>query len=122
MTPFLSGEKGIEHAEQLINSRSGRIHLFPVVPDGATVAFRGMQARGGFEVSAECVAGRATYVRVEARRSVTCRVMNPWPGSGAGVREEATGRLVAHDLDAGNGECIVFSARAEEEYLIERVA
>ena len=76
---LLAQEKGFQ-PEQLLNSRSGRIHLFPAVPDNAKVAFRDMQARGGFEVSAECVAGRVTCVQLHARRNVACRLMNPWPG------------------------------------------
>ena len=65
--------------DRLINSRSGKIHLFPCVPDGSTLAFKRMQARCGFEVSAELVDGKITYVLIEARRNVNCRIWNPWP-------------------------------------------
>ncbi len=50
---LLGDKKGIE-VENLINSRSGRIHLFPGIPDSATVGFKALQARGGFEVTSEC--------------------------------------------------------------------
>lgn len=85
--------------EQLINSRSGRIHLFPAVPEKATVAFREMQARGGFAVSAECVRGRATYVEIKARRDGVCRLMNPWPGKPVTIRETGTGAAVSCKID-----------------------
>ena len=116
--PLLAAEKGFS-AEQLINSRSGRIHLFPALPpDGATVAFRGMQARGGFEVSAECIEGQVTFVRLNSRRDTICRLMNPWPGSAVSVQEAPTGDVVAHDLDKENGECVVFQAAQNRSYLV----
>lgn len=65
--------------DRLINSRSGKIHLFPCVPDGATLAFKRMQARGGFLVSAELADGEIAYVLIESRRNVNCRIWNPWP-------------------------------------------
>ena len=110
IAPLLAAEKGIK-PEQLINSRSGRIHLFPAIPEGATVAFRDMQARGGFEVSAECVEGGITYVAIRARRNGTCRLMNPWPGSRVKVIEQATGQEIPHELDTRNGECVTFAAK-----------
>ena len=114
---LLAAEKGIT-SEQLINSRSGRIHLFPAVPDNATVGFRDMQARDGFEVSAECVEGKVTYVRIHSRRNITCQVMNPWPGKPVEARTEATQRKVSHTIDTHNGECIVFQAKKGEVYII----
>ena len=114
---LLAAENGTE-PEQLINSRSGRIHLFPAVPDGATIAFRDMQARGGFEVSAECVEGEVTFVRLHSRRNLTCQLMNPWPGRALLVREEATNRPVRHELDTANGECVLFSAKAGYRYSV----
>lgn len=105
--------------ERLLNSRSGRIHLFPCVPKGSTVAFRNFQARGGFLVSAEMREGRITFVRIAARRDVACQVMNPWPGQRVVVRREGDGQLVPHEVDTARGECLVFDAQSGCSYLVE---
>src|SRR5208283_6087463 len=57
--------RGGEDAETLLNSRSGRIHLFPVVSPSAEVAFRNFQARGGFLVSACKDAQRVYHVGIQ---------------------------------------------------------
>jgi hypothetical protein len=115
----LGAEKGTG-VEQLINSRSGRIHLFPAIPPKGTVGFRDLQARGGFEVSAACVEGRVTYVRLHARRTGECRLMNPWPGQAVRVVDERTTQRIRHQADHSHGDCIVFEARAGGEYLVSQ--
>src|SRR5207302_10462016 len=45
-------KRSSEDAEMLLNSRSGRIHLFPVVSPEEEIGFRNFQARGGVLVSA----------------------------------------------------------------------
>ena len=104
--------------EELINSRSGRIHLFPAIPRNTTVAFRDMQARGGFEVSAECLEGEVTYVLVRSRRNLECQIMNPWPGRGIEVRGEQTRAKVPHRLDTSRGECVNFTTKPGNSYRI----
>jgi hypothetical protein len=111
----LAAAKGIT-PEQLINSRSGRIHLFPAVPPDVAVAFHDMQARGGFEVSAECRQGKVTFVEIHARRNVSCRIMNPWPGQAVAVNEEDTRSVVPYQQDVSNGECLVFPTEAGKTY------
>jgi len=113
--PLLGKVKGTG-PEQLINSRSGRIHLFPAIPPQATIAFRDMQARGGFEVSAECVRGRVTSVQLRARRTVPCRLMNPWPGQAVAIYDSATQQRVPHEIDNARGECVTFPARKGHVY------
>jgi len=117
--PLLAGVKGTS-PEQLINSRSGRIYLFPAIPPQTTIAFRDMQARGGFEVSAECIQGKITYVHLRARRNVACRLMNPWPGEKVQVRELPARDLIPHELDNLRGECVTFPAQRGKEYLLQR--
>ncbi|HEX3857074.1 MAG TPA: hypothetical protein VHY30_07250 [Verrucomicrobiae bacterium] len=56
-------------AETLLNSRSGRINLFPAVLPSSEVAFRNFQASGGFLVSAAKNAGGIYYVEIQARRT-----------------------------------------------------
>jgi hypothetical protein len=76
-----------DDAETLLNSRSGRIHLFPAVAPAAEVAVRNFQARGGFLVSACKDARRVYHVEIQARRDLLCQLMNPWPGQPVVVHE-----------------------------------
>ncbi len=115
--PVLLGtEKGYA-PEQLINSRSGRIHLFSAVPEEATVAFRDMQARGGWEVSAECMQGKIAFVQLRARRDGECLLMNPWPGRE--VRVCSGKETIPVQIDRTNGECISFMGQHGKLYNVE---
>ncbi|MDB5409709.1 MAG: hypothetical protein JWL84_4621 [Rhodospirillales bacterium] len=106
-------------AEALLNSRSGRIHLFPAVPRSAEVAFHHFQARGGFLVSAAKNAAGVYYVEIEARRDNRCYLMNPWPGRPAVVHEVGKAEPVPVELDKTNGECLIFASSAGHQYRIE---
>ncbi len=110
---------GGEDAETLLNSRSGRIHLFPAVSASAEVAFHNFQARGGFLVSA-CKDSKGVYhVEIEARRDLPCQLMNPWPGKTTVVHEAGKTEPVSVRLDKSNGECLVFATVAGRRYLVE---
>lgn len=109
-----------QNPERLLNSRSGRIHLFPCVPSWAVVAFRKFQARGGLLVSAARNEQGVYFVEIEARRDVECSVVNPWAGKRVVVREEGKGRSVPFRLDKTNGECLIFGASAGHSYQIEQ--
>ena len=102
--------------ERLMNSRSGRIHLFPVVPDWTVSSFRGFLARGGFEVSAVKDESGIRAVTVKAKRSIPLQLMNPWVGNNPKVIDLTNGKTVAYKMDTSNGECIVFDAQAEHTY------
>jgi hypothetical protein len=106
-------------AETFLNSRSGRIHLFPAVPPSTVVAFHNFQARGGFLVSAAKNADRVYYLEIEARRSVPCKVMNPWPGKPVVIREISKTEPIPFVLDKSNGECLVFATIANHKYVVE---
>jgi hypothetical protein len=106
-------------AETLLNSRSGRMHLFPAVPPAAAIAFRNFQARGGFLVSAARNAEEVYFLEVQPRRNNVCRIMNPWPGRPVVVREAGKNEPVAAEVDKSNGECLVFPAVAGKKYSVE---
>jgi hypothetical protein len=106
-------------AEMLLNSRSGRIHLFPVALQTNEVAFRNFQARGGFLVSAARNADGVYYVEIEPRRDKICQLMNPWPGQPVLVREIGKVETVPVKLDKSNGECLVFATMAGRKYRVE---
>jgi hypothetical protein len=107
-------------AESLLNSRSGRMHLFPAVAPGTEVAFRNFQARGGFLVSAAKNAKEAYFLEVQARRGGVCKIMNPWPGQPVVVRDAGKPAPVTVQIDKSNGECLEFAAVAGGKYAIER--
>jgi hypothetical protein len=106
--------------EALLNSRSGRIHLFPVVEPSAEVAFHEFQASGGFLVSAARNAEGVSYVEIQPRRDNQCRLMNPWPGKPVLVHEAGSTEPVAVRIDRSNGECLIFATVAGHLYLVER--
>lgn len=104
--------------ERLLNSRGGSIHLFPCVPPGCTVAFRRFQARGGFLVSAEMRNGKVTCVCIEARRSVPCRLINPWPGATPLVTESSANGSDVHRLRPSGSGCLLWTAQRGKTYIV----
>ncbi len=102
--------------ERLMNSRSGRVYLFPSVPDWTVGAFRNFLARGGFEISAAKNENGIQAVTVKARRSIPFQLMNPWVGKKPVVTDVTTGRKVTYTMDTSNGECMVFDAQAGHTY------
>ena len=110
----------IEAPERLMNSRSGRIHLFPSVPEWTVAAFRGFLARGGFSVSAARDETGVQGVVISAARSIPCRIMNPWAGHSVAVTDVETGEAVPSEIDASNEECVVFQAQAGHSYSLDK--
>jgi hypothetical protein len=108
--------------EALLNSRSGRIHLFPAVENGVPVAFRRFQVRGAFLVSAVKDQRGVSYVEIEARRNLPCSVMNPWPGRNVSIVTMRDAKNVPFTLDKNNGECLVIPSRAGEVYILKEVS
>ncbi|MBN2815004.1 MAG: hypothetical protein JXQ80_13055 [Bacteroidales bacterium] len=121
-TLTLLGQQGYEafwndlNAEALLNSRSGRIHLFPAVKSEEIIAFRNFQARGAFLVSAAKNAKEVYFLQVEARKDNICQILNPWPGQRVTVIESFSKKPVDINLDKSNGECIVFHGKAGTIY------
>jgi hypothetical protein len=107
-----------EEPERLLNSRSGRIHLFPCVPPDATVAFRDFQARGGFLVSAGMANGQIGVVEITARRSIPCRLKNPWPGDQVCVARADDHGDVIVEPDPEFADGLTFGAQAGTGYLL----
>jgi hypothetical protein len=113
------GGGGALDPEAMLNSRSGRIHVFPVVAPNAELAFHNFQARGGFLVSAARNAAGTYYLEIQARRDVPCKLMNPWPGKPVTVREVGKTEPVPVQIDRSNGECLLFAAIANPKYQVQ---
>ena len=106
-------------AETLLNSRSGRIYLFPAIAPKTEIAFHNFQARGGFLVSAARNAQEVYFLEVQPRRDNICRIMNPWPGRPVVVHDVGKTEPVPVQLDKSNGECLAFAAVAGRKYAIQ---
>jgi hypothetical protein len=106
-------------AETLLNSRSGRIHLFPSASPEASLAFHNFQARGGFLVSACKDSVGVYYVEIQPRRDNQCQLMNPWPGKPVIVHEAGKRESLPVEINKSNGECLIFSAITNHKYLVE---
>lgn len=107
------------YPERVLNSRSGRIHLFPCVPRAAEIGFRNFQARGAFLISAFKDKQGVRLVEIEARRNQNCQLMNPWPSRAVAVRDLNIGQFVPSAVDSTNGECVVFATQKGHQYKIE---
>jgi alpha-L-fucosidase 2 len=70
------GTSGI--AEMLIQSQGGEIALLPAIPKAwPSGSFRGLRARGGFEVSADWIDGKARAATIYASLGQPCVVRAP---------------------------------------------
>lgn len=108
-------------AENLMNSRSGRIHLFPLENEkNPDLAFHNFQAKGAFLVSACKNVNGVYYVEIQPQRDNTCSLMNPWPGRSVVVHELGNEKPVSFELNKTNGECIMFAALARHKYVVEK--
>jgi len=105
--------------ETLLNSRSGRIYLFPAAEEGVPLAFYHFQARGGFLVTASRNTHDVEYLEIESRRNIDCHLMNPWTGKPVVVRDVTNSRIIPVKTDNTNGECLVFATNAGHKYRIQ---
>ena len=76
--------------EMLLQSYSGRIRLFPAIPDDWIGCFV-LHAVGGFVVASEKTAKGVSYVAIVSRKGQPCRLVNPWPGAEPVVVRDVTG-------------------------------
>ncbi len=67
------GAAGI--AEMLLQSHTGEIHLLPALPEAwHSGYFRGLRARGGFEMDASWEKGEITTATVRSTQNIPCRI------------------------------------------------
>ncbi|RIH66916.1 hypothetical protein D1164_00320 [Mariniphaga sediminis] len=104
--------------EMLLHSHSGKIRVFPAVPDDWASCFK-LHARGGFEVTSEQAEGEVKYIAVKSLKGQPCRIVNPWEDGGEiRVREADSAKNL---LKATNEKEFAFKTEPGMTYVIERV-
>ena len=104
--------------EMLLQSYSGRIRVFPALPDDWTGCFV-LHAVGGFVVTSEKTKEGISYIAIESLLGQTCQVVNPWPGfKKVHVRDVTVGEEVVPPTDDKE---ICFDTIAGHVYYVERL-
>jgi alpha-L-fucosidase 2 len=72
--------------EMLIQSHTGRVHLFPAIPEKwGSVGFDKLRTEGAFLVSADKVEGKMEKVTILSEEGGQIRLINPFPGKNIDV-------------------------------------
>ena len=83
-------------AEMLLQSQGGYIELLPALPDRwSSGSFKGLCARGSFDVDAQWQNGRITAVTITSKAGKECRIN--YPGIGAFKIKGAKATVVSDD-------------------------
>ena len=104
---------GAALAEILLQSHNGEIHLLPALPKAwSTGHFKGLKARGGFEVNLAWENGVLSEGQIYSRFERTCRIR-----SGGTIKEVLAGNeaVKTEQLEGG---IIGFQAEAGKTYLL----
>jgi hypothetical protein len=80
--------------ENLLQSHTGRIRVFPTVPDDFEGGFEKLGAQGGFVVSGERRRERVLFVMITSLAGNACTLANPWPGKQALVIDLETAKEI----------------------------
>jgi alpha-L-fucosidase 2 len=106
------GAAGI--AEMLLQSHRGFIHVLPALPGAwAEGRFRGLCARGGFELDAAWRGGRVVELRVRSKAGARLRIADPFAGRAVTVTGADPGAARPRDgvieVETRPGQEIVYS-------------
>jgi alpha-L-fucosidase 2 len=100
--------------EMLIQSYSGRIVLFPAIPETwANVSFETLRTEGAYLVSADRRCGKIAWVKIYSEKGGLCRLENPFDGEPFEMRGIAPGAV------RSEGGVITLEMRAGQEVLVQ---
>ncbi len=85
--------------ENLVQSHTGKIHVFPVVPDDFEGGFENIGAQGGFVVAATRTKAGVQPVTVISLAGNPCILANPWPGKSIEAIDMKSGASVPLVVD-----------------------
>ncbi|MRN56036.1 glycoside hydrolase family 95 protein [Paenibacillus monticola] len=98
--------------EMLLQSHQGYLELLPALPDAWPVGeFKGLRARGGFEVSLKWAQGVPVQAEIYSRKGRLCRISN------ANLSSVSTGGLVVEYRIVGG--IAEFDTEAEQGYVLD---
>jgi hypothetical protein len=78
------------NVESFLQSHTGRIRVFPAVPEGFAGGFDNLGAQGAFIVSARRNTSGVEHFEIESLAGNDCLLVNPWPGFPVGVVDTRT--------------------------------
>ena len=78
----------------MLQSHTGKIRLFPAVPDGFEGGFRKFLAMGAFEVTAYRDGTKITDFTITSRKGNPCTIVNPWPNKKISITDTTSGKKV----------------------------
>jgi hypothetical protein len=85
--------------ENVLQSHTGIIHVFPVVPEGFAGGFENLGAQGAFVVAGERLKDAVRSVTLTSLAGNPCALANPWPGAQVQVVDLATAQPIPATLD-----------------------
>jgi hypothetical protein len=101
--------------ENLLQSHTGVVRVFPAVPDTFSGGFENLGAQGAFVVSAEREPKGVKAITVKSLAGNPCVLANPWPTGIALIRDEASGKTIEFKSDAGK---VRFDTERDHTYRI----
>ncbi len=85
--------------ENVLQSHTGTMRIFPVVHDDFEGGFENLGAQGAFVVSAERIKRRVSQVTLTSLAGNPCVVANPWPGEKATLEDLTSGQTLPAEVD-----------------------
>ena len=101
--------------ENLLQSHTGVIHVFPVVPEDFEGGFENLGAQGAFVVAGERLKNGMHSVTIKSVAGNPCALANPWPAARAQVVDLDAAQPIPVTLDKHT---IRFETKANRRYRI----
>ena len=103
--------------ENLLQSHTGIIHVFPAVPDDFEGGFENLGAPGAFVVAGERRKSGVRSVTIKSLAGNPCALANPWPAGTAQVVDLETAQPIPVSRDKRK---IRFPTQANQRYQVTR--